>query len=87
MNLLEAYLQISLIKRDQVSKADIAKALNVTKQYISSYFKKDKQLTVEKIKQLEDFFNVELSGNPQQDDSVLRIKVKKNQKLLIEYEE
>lgn len=100
MNFKELKAKLILLTKRNISQVDIAKALNIGRSNITLKIKNNAQVTWDEQYKIEDYFLlgrgaltadkttsgcqgqiIELDGN------IVRIKVRKNQKVLIEYEE
>jgi transcriptional regulator with XRE-family HTH domain len=62
MKIKELQLTISQLKKEQISKSALAKALKFSRQYVSEMFEKNKEVTPDKIPLLEEYFKIKLPG-------------------------
>ncbi len=87
-NINEILFLISAQKKRAIKKIEIAKALEVSRQYISELFSRNAELTEEKIKLLEEKFQVDLSGSLSVEEQVVRVIIPKDSKIkvIVEYE-
>ena len=53
-----------------INQSLLAEALGVTRQTISNRIKNTSQVTVSELKKIEEFFNVDLFSNPEEDDVI-----------------
>jgi len=61
MNLETAQYKIAYTKNKLISKSELAKAMGFCREYIGQLIKNKKELTENKIKKLEEYFEVDLS--------------------------
>ena len=69
MNIKEIHQKICALKKELVSKSELARALGFSRQYISEMFGDNKELSPDKIQLLEKHFNVDLKNTQTEPDA------------------
>jgi IS30 family transposase len=93
MNINDVIEALQKLTKTKITQIEIGRAINKTRSDISLKAKRGSDLKLSDIKKLEDYFDVDLincrprSQTIEMDGNIMRIKILKGQKLLIEYDE
>ncbi len=88
MKIQEIHLIISNKEKRNVKQAELAKILNLSREYISKLFRDNKELSTDKVEILEKHFNINLSEPIIEGEQVVRVIIPKEGKIkvIVEYE-
>ncbi len=88
MKVKEILFELSNSEKRQVKQIEIAKLLGCSRQNISDLNKRNKDLSVDKIKIIEEHYGIDLSETLHMEEQLVRVIIPKNSKIkvIVEYE-